>query len=57
MNMMIPITIKPVATTAAMRVIVFGEGSAHHSAAGGDDHEQNWPGAVHAAAGPTGVSR
>ena len=40
MNMMIPRTIRPGATTAAVRLIVFGNACAHHPAAGGDDHKQ-----------------
>ena len=40
MKRMIPITISPGATTAAVRVMVSGERLAHHSAAGGDEHEE-----------------
>ena len=40
MNMMIPITIRPGATTAAVRRDRVRERLAHHSAARGDEHEQ-----------------
>jgi hypothetical protein len=42
---MIASTISPGATTAAVRVIVFGirERLAHHAATRGDDHEQERP--------------
>ncbi len=40
MNRMIAITIRPGATTAAVRLMTPGKALAHHSAAGRDNHEQ-----------------
>ena len=43
MNRMIAITIRPGATTAAVRLIVSGNACAHHAAAGGDEDEEERP--------------